>query len=492
MRIKCAVNMGIPETAILLQPWVTTPPLCLGGVPLGLSMEVRKPEPFDPWELMAKDDVHSTIFAVTGQKKHGKSTTMKHMAALLRNLQAGSVNGVPQRMRVRFHDRKRDAADPEYGPITTELGGEIFQLNQSGRINIFDPTMGMSQLDLIDVAANTVETVRRMPFVGHQMLALQIAVWRMHTKARGISCPEALEVILRSLDLDDCAAYFDASNNDVRKMFDEYAMRQEVSEKALGYLDLCMGKPANLNASDLQHDAMIVSEAFGRLLRGDFGRVIGGTRSLQEVLSADVADIVWTGVPDKAITLIEAMFWKWQDVALNNDNTTIIPHIEIGDEEHEAFSNTMHVRFYSAYIAKARQLHTARFICTQQITDFTMAGDPDSEIRRLSEKIVRGIGGHFIGLMPDDDETRHRLSRLGISDYDIEFLCTMIPKGCFGVKLPNRPIKFIQITPSSRVLQLADTNTATRRMTNRIPWMSLDEIRKRAKAAGLLDTVSVG
>src|SRR5206468_1791370 len=151
-------------------------------------------------------------------------------SALTRNMQAGSRNGVPERMRVRYHDRKREAADPEYGPITTALGGEVFSLNQHGLINLFDPAMGMTQLDILDVAANTVEHVRGMPLVGHMMLALQVAIWWMRTQMRSISSPEVLEVALRTLDPSDKDDYFDACNNDVRQMFNEYTLRREVRD----------------------------------------------------------------------------------------------------------------------------------------------------------------------------------------------------------------------------------------------------------------------
>ena len=81
--------------------------------------------------------------------------------------------------------------------------------------------------------------------------------------------------------------------------------------------------------------------------------------------------------------------------------------------------------------------------------------------------------------------TKERILRLGISEYDFEFL-TIIPMGCFGVKLPDERIRFVQVTPSKTILNLSFTNTAAERMTTRVPYMSIPEVRQRAMAAGLL------
>jgi hypothetical protein len=504
MKIKSAAMPGVPESAALLQPWVTSPPLCDVGMLLGPSMETRDPELFHPWRLKEQRRIHSTIFEITAQKDHGKGVLAKWIQAGLMKFQAGlGPDGYPEVMRVRNNDRKREKQEPEYGPITEFFGGEVVSLNRAGLINVFDILPGMSELDLIDIAINVAEDVRGLPLTDHMTLAIQVGVWRMLTQSRGIASPEVLEVILRSLDLSDVQAYFDRTNENVLSMFEDYRGRK--SEEELSWLKLCMGydpseltirvndkdvdaerKEINFTEGQFRHDAGVASTLYGQLLRGNYGRVFGGMNSLLDKLGAPMVDFDWTDVPPKAATMLEALFFKWQDIAMGSPELEhILPHLDIGDEEHEAFNNLMHVRYYSSYIAKARQLKTARFIVTQFESDLLMAGEPGSEIRRHAEKIIRGIAGRFIGQMEKDDETKHRLSQLGISEYDIEFL-TIIPMGCFGVTLQGEPIRFVQVIPPPTILKLAETNSAAKAMTETVHWQSIESVRERAQLAGIL------
>jgi hypothetical protein len=174
---------------------------------------------------------------------------------------------------------------------------------------------------------------------------------------------------------------------------------------------------------------------------------------------------------------------------LSNIHLQLTPHISIGDEEHGAAKDLTHVRFRSAYVKMARSFATADLISTQYKSDLLAAGDPGSEIRRLSEGILKGIGGQFIGRQPHDEEGLHQLTLDGLSDQDA-YLATRLDVGSFGLLVPDRPVLWFQHVIPPSMVSLVETNQVSKDMMEHAPVaplvMNSQEVQRQAREHGVI------
>ncbi len=411
--------------------------------------------------------INATVFLVTGERGSGKSTWAKTVVARLMTMQAGLLpNGHPDKMRAWIHDNKREGAAGEYGRLAEFLDAQVVQLNRSRSVNIFDVSMGMSEWDLLELAVNMCELVTGERLRGFQPLALQVGMSKMLRESRDLSSLEVLEAKVRSLAMSDVEAYFRASDGEVLATFDTvFSARPELREQ----LQVSLSQPHRVPEAEFMRDTALVAAYLKRVLSGDFGGIFGGIGSLRPVLTQPVLVFDWSGVNSNARTLLESYLWKLQTVALDNNDLELIPHIHLGDEEHEAIKNLMHARFRSAQLRKARAFHTVDISLTQFWTDILEVGDAGSELRGLAEGISRSVGAHILFRQPNDEKTRHNLLLLGISPQDIDFLTSdSLPVGCAGIKVPGRRLTMYSHMVAPSELPIIPTNSATDRMLDRV------------------------
>ena len=438
MKLKRIV--GTPWDAALAQPFIGSALPPMPGMPLGVNTRVGNPFIFDPFWAHRLDVVNSAVYLLTGNKGKGKSTLQKAIALRFgarrgRKLDSGEFAPI----RMRFNDRKLEDVDPEYDKIVNYLEGEIVPLNRQASINVLDPKMNMTQTDMVETAVNICEMVSGLsPLPRLQGLALRIAVWKMLRDRSDETKPEILEAKLLGLTRQDVVDYY--------KQVNEYTEAVNVPD----YM--------------FQEDAVLVASYLGEVLHGSFGGVFGGDRSLRDVLSYNVVLLDWKGVSEKAQTLLSSMLWKWQEIAQRRGDHELIPDLLFNDEEHKAMSNLMYVRFMSANLKEARALRTAYFMSTQHETDLTMAGEPDSEIRRLSESVGLSIGGRFITEQPANKEVLDIYRQLGFSELDVNEL-TRMERGHFFFHATGQPaIPFrLDLTPIEE--ELVKSDSAVRSMT---------------------------
>lgn len=466
--------IGSPEVSAAHQPFVGTAPLCDQGIFLGRNLRTHKVERFDPWEMKRRGLIDSTVCLVTGTKGSGKSTWGKSVVPRLMARQAGlRPDGSPEQMRVWMHSRKPEAGVAEIVPLAGFLATEMTPLRRKRSINIFDTLMGMTEWNLLEVAVNTCELADGHELRDFQPLALQVAMHKMLRESRSVSSLELLALILRGLDKGDVDDYFDAADNEI---LSSYAQQFGSQPELQRQLQLYTSRPHNVPEAAFRQDAALVASSLMRVYSGDFGGIFGGTGSVRPLLSQPLLCLDWSDVNRMARSLLDAMLWKWQTIALNNNDLEVIPHINLGDEEHEAMADLMHVRFRAAYAKKARALHTFDVQLTQYETDISRAGDADSTIRSLGEAIALSVGFRILFRQPDDPKIKQHLSGLGISDRDVDFLCSDamgIPgpendqPRIAGVKLPGRPITFYahELAPSE--FALMGTDSASARMMER-------------------------
>lgn len=480
MTIRGKAFSGTPEDAALVNPWTSPSPLIRQGTPIGTELGTGRVVYFDPWLMQVLRIITGTIFLIIGERDSGKSSLLNMLIMRMMTRQAGVRDGIPQEMRVRITTRKpNEGVEVEFKPVNDYLYGNFVDMNRAGLINIFDHKMGMSEWDLLETAVNVCELANNNVLLrDFQPLALQVGVHKMLTQFADIAAPEVLEIATRSLDMNDVDHYFQKSNSRVLTTFDSILTSRPELKKQL---QLTMDKPVNVPEQQFRQDAAFVSQQIGRVLRGDFGQVFGGTNSMYDIFTDTVSTLNMTGLNSKARTLIESMLWKWNTTGPAGGR----PGLNIGDEEHEGANSLMYMRFWAADVAKARAFTTLDLRATQFIKQLTEAGAEGSEIRSLARQIAMGVGGHFIGRQPNDENALDDVRALGLAEHDVYFT-TQLKVGQFGFKVPNRPVIFFQTILTPTELDLSETNQASKGMMETIPVMSLAEIEERSRQAGWL------
>jgi hypothetical protein len=471
-----------PISAAQWHPWGAAAQFVTTGVPLGPNPRTGKLVVFDPWMMKKLGVINSLIFLILGQKGFGKSTLLKVLVMRLVMLQAGIINGEPQTMRIRMHDRKRENGVGENQPVIDFLWGENIALNQSKSINLVDPYMGMSTWDMLDIMVNVCEHAIGHPLVGHQMLALQTGIHKLNQHPKELITLEMLENILRKLDISDIDSYFAATDKDVlashMKLLDG---RPDLQEQIFAKLD----GGHFVDRVDFQKDSTSVSEATGRVLSGDYGGIFGGNRPVSHLLGHRAANWDWSGVGDKPSQLIAAMQPKWQVIATEAGRADLVPHGNFGDENSTVTNNLMHMRFWAESVAKARAYPTADFQAMQYLHQLSEAGSEGSEIRALAGNILRGVECYFLGHLKKGDEAGiHDYRTLGVSDQDIDWLQN-VPVGCFGILVPGQPMVTFQLILTQAEADLVQSDSANDKMVERLPVLSDPAVRAAWDAANL-------
>lgn len=469
-----------------MQPWVTPPPLNERGIILGIDLRSGRVIYFDPWDLKAREIITGLVFMTLGERNSGKSSLFIMLVMRLMARQAGLIGGVPQQMTTRMTTRKpMEGGSVEFKPLNDHLEGTFLDLQSAGGINIFDPRMGMSEFDILETAINVCELANNdQPLRNFQPLVLQVGVNKMLRSYGPVASPDILEMVVRGLELKDVREYFNTANNRALHHFTKLLDTQpELSRQ----LRLETERPANIPGVDFERDKLYVSQQLGRVLRGDFGQIFGGDKSLYDVLSQPMVTISMAGLNLKARSLFESMLWKWTTTAQLRGDHKLIPGINGADEEYEGLTSLMYTRFWASSVQKARAVRTFDIRAMQYLRQLTEAGSADSEIRSLARQIALGVGGYFIGRQPSNDPSvLDEITRLGVSDLNAEFM-TQLRTGQFMLKVPGHPGVFFQAALTPTELRLAETNQSTDAMNTFAPAITSEELERRQRENGAVD-----
>jgi hypothetical protein len=408
------------------------------------------------------------------------------LAMRLMTRQAGLVDGVPQEMTMRTTTRKpMDGGSVEFKPLNDHLVGTYLDLQNAGGINIFDPLMGMSEFDILETAINICELANNdQTLRGFQPLVLQVAVSKMLRQYSAVASPDILEVVVRGLELSDVHEYFRLANNRALAHFTTALLDQP---KLAEQLKLETERPTTIPLADFEHDKLYVSQQLGRVLRGDFGQIFGGEKSLYGILSQPVVTINMAGLNLKARSLFESMLWKWTVTAQLRGDRQLSPGINGADEEYEGLYSLMYTRYWASSVQKARAARTFDIRAMQYLRQLTEAGSADSEIRSLARQIALGIGAYFLGRQSNDDPTvLNEMTSLGISDLNAEYM-TQLRTGQFMLKVPGHPGVFFDAVLTPIELRLAQTNQSTDAMNTFAPALTYADLVRRRKQYGVVD-----
>jgi hypothetical protein len=479
--MKSKAFRGVPETFALAQPFMAPAHPGNGtGMLWGIDLRTRKPLFIDGWALRDEGVLNGLVLRADGIRGSGKSTFLKVMAFRMMSLQAGrDTDGRPEAFRVRITDQKPENGRPEYERLTQALQSEVIRpIKDSRKINPFDPEMG-DLFSLLETSINLAETLQGHPLTGLAPLAHQVAVSKMYFELREASSPEVLEAIFMRLTVEDVKHYYDQANAElIAQLQQRLEDRPDLMERFASLLE----QPNKLPAEAFEAAASEQGAVMSRLTKGEYGVLFGQGTSMRSLLSQPVATIDRSGMSLKVRTIFEALIWRWQSWALEHDQRDLIPHLEIGDEEHDSYASLMYLRFYDDYVRKARAFHTWSMRATQFSTQLDQIGDEGSEARQLAKSISLGVSMRVIGRQQNDADVLNGLTALGLSDEDAQF-CTTLPTGCFGLKIPDLPVIFFQMLLTPTELDLVQSNAATKRMMARVNVNDLPEVQARIAAA---------
>lgn len=472
---------GNPNSIALWQPWIAPAHYQTTGIPLGFDLRTGKVVVFNPWSL----PTHSTTFGIEGEKNSGKSTFLKTVVGRLMGLQGKDAYDNPCLMRGRINSRKSEQGVAEFGKLSDALYSPVYDLGETS-INLFG--LLKSEADLIEVTIMIAQEINKGPIGVDIALAYMVGIRNMLRDAPEVVSPPVLEVILRNLTLRDFIEYHQTNNNELHQQFEEeLLLRPNLKEQLqINNYDTTVDQ-SNLDA------AKTAANLLGQLLRGDYGRSFGGKNNLYDVLSQQLTTLNWETMPENARNILEAVLMKAEASAIVRakngtgsglDLSTIIPHVNMSDEEGGAMKSPMHARFMADRQNKSRAYPTADFRAVQYYSQVTKAGDADSAMRGLAEEIELGVGCRFIFRQPDDTTFLERFSRLGMSDPDVAFL-PKLGQGQAVIWLRDHTPLYYQHVVTAPELPLIQTNSQRQSMVNTTPVWDNAKFQQRARELGV-------
>ncbi len=447
--------------------FVTPAPLMRHGPFLGYYLGSGRRFHFDPPQLMLNGDTDSLVASIYGNKNSGKSTLMKSLAVSVCSTQSGLPNDpsgcdMPY-SRMRSNDRKvnLEAADfegplrGEFAPLMDYLVGETVSLANHGRINPFDRQVFSAISELAEVAHLLAIGVTGRDLDIYEMTAISVAMHVMATE--GKVTLERLVPILAAPSRSDVEAYvksveFGEGRDNIAILTDDQLFHT--------YCDA----------------SSRMAFAFKELMGGVYGELFGGERSLYEVLAKDIVNLDWTGVPDKGSDLLETLVYKMQSTAMRK-KLPITVDIMINDEEGTRIKSLAHGLSFGQYVREARAFRTFSVQATQFSTDMDNLEGP---LRKIGREIDAGTDIRIYGRQSADGETLESITRNRVTMEDA-LQTTILPRSCWGIKVKNRPMQFIQHIVPPSLLEVIETNRANKLAAARINTASLPYYAARAE-----------
>lgn len=473
---------GNASVMATMQPWYTTPRWQHSGAFLGFEMRTGQVAFIEPQLLKRLEIIYVCTILVLAQIGHGKSALVKSLILRLLALQSGidASTGLPKEATARMHDRKPNKGRGEYADVSDWLLANTIKLTDQGSINLFDPRMGMTEWDILESAINIAEAITGQRLSEYQTLAAQVAVYTMMRDMSQIASPEILEIKARSLDASDLDRYFARSDSEVLLRYKE---KFAANDLLMQQLQLSVERPRTINNQLFLDGAGSFSIIIGKLLRGDYGKLFGGNRSLYELLTEPMVNLDWTGVTGKAGEILEAQMERWDAMALDGGDSKLSPTINASDEVHSAIKSVPHARARDAKLRKGRAYETTEILVSHNEADLTRVGDDNSELRGLGESISRSIGMRFYGRQEESDATLHAITQRGVSDHDAWFL-TQLEVGEWGIHVQGQKMRWVRHVLLPSEIPLVQTNVANENVTNRIRVSSLPHIQERLRKLG--------
>ena len=454
---------GHADLAATAQPWIRPATIFDSGVFFGTDVFSGEARYLDIQHLKTKGIISTTDTKVVAKKEAGKTTAGKCLAPRLLALKAG-VNpmdkSIIRKARGRINDRKLENGRGEYAEMAKYVGTEPIELATKSGINPFDRAMGTSHIDIVRMAVDIAEDVRRGPLTSFESTVIQAAVFKMLAMeenspedSQKLVSPVMLGTIARGITHQDIHDYVRSRD---RALLSQHQALLKEDPALKQELDHLIARPVHIIDTpelklEIPRAAANVESIFNELLYGGrYGNTFGAQRGVYSLLTDRLTVLDWTGLAPAAADLLEGLFYMLINVGLRNGDTTVTPDYMISDEEGSELTNQTHAKYRAELNRKSRGFRTVDISMYQYITDSKHIGDEGTQLRKYGQAIHQGTGLWFIGRQNDDKETREILcGELKLSDWAYGVI-TMLPRGVFAALAPDHPVEFIyhRVLPS--------------------------------------------
>jgi|GEM_PF-6560244 len=481
---KSFVTYG--AAAMPLNPFRRGPRFQLRGWTIGFSWLTHQPNLLDPWLAQLTGLLASIEILFVGLKGSGKTASMKDLIMTFAQQQAFDQYGNLTPMRVFIDNRKPDEDNggedigAEWANIVEALHCEVLRVSDM-HLELLDPET--TDDDRIVIAVDIAELVKGEPLTPEEILAIAMAVHRIRQLSPELYSTMRLERELHTLSAEDVAAF----NRSLDETYEHWATSQSLASEDSGRRLHALLAPERRNddTDELLRAASRVSHYFKLVLRGQFGSMFTGGQLLSDYMRQAAAMFDLNSLTRAQVTFFEVMRFHTMRAALRRGDLSVIPHLLVREEIQEAAGSLVLLRNWAEWNAKARSLHTMTLNSTQYLTNLEGTGP---EERRYMEQIYSGMDMVVIFQQPDNEQTRHKLERLGLSQPWVE-LAMQLSIGHAIIKPKGHPPFDNEFVLGPKMEKLVQSRAAAKRMVgNRIkvndsPYVKLQLLFRRRRQA---------
>lgn len=436
---------GTADEMALDIPAVTTQSIQPRGIPVFYNLDSGEPQPFDPWGLRQAGRVGSPAAAVVGDRGHGKTSLIMHIAMCF----AARKGRGGAKFRINGDDHRRDNGVPEYQALAEDLGVEEVPL-ASYRLNCLDMSMGMTDAQQQGMIKELLKHV-----FGGKMKPLHSECLRYAIKIVRRDYPSSAELellpeILRTI-----------TKTDIRGLLLD--ARSELPERHAGnqkFQDM-QSRTVRLHGNILEA-AVELASMIEELLDGEYAGIFGGRETLSQVLQNRFVMFDYSGLSDEAVMLVQSMMWYWRAAAIANQDFRFRFDMEFHDENYKLWAYPVYARAMHQYLKQLRAHSTFVVLSTQRLEDYETVGAKSSQIYRLATNAVKEVDIFLIGRQtPVSAEATGR--RLRLTSEEVARIPTL-KVGQWGLKIASEPIVWVGVKLTERLKVVSFSDDANNMM----------------------------
>lgn len=470
-----------PTTLLALgHPFGSPPHPQVMGMPLCIDLRTGEPLYLDPFLLKDQGYIKSNNGVIIGHKGYGKSATMKIIFSRLAAVSAGY--GL---MRGAINDHKSEGTAGEYARLSQTFRSKVFAIG-SMSVNPFESRLGMSELNILEMAQLLCNFALGHRLIGAPDVALQVAVHRMLALDESLWSPHTLHAKSLMLTDEDIHSYYNGLKH---VMLEQAAQRVNLLDGTLKYevdqqlAELRDGQ-FNYSVGEIKAGGVTVANLLSHVLHGSFGTMFGNSHSMYDLYTQRVVTKDWRGVPDEAVSLMRTIDNKIITSAIENSRHDLVPNVELDDEDSKSMEDKEYARGKAFKSKIARAARMVSLSGTHRLNDYRKGG-VGSELYNYGESILDDMGFFIIFQQPDKKAVLGELQeRLNLSDADTRELAIM-PKYHCAIKIgEEQKLIFGRVIATPNEMELLPTDAANDYMVTRPGFVDESQYEAVGKETG--------
>lgn len=440
---------GVVDQIIPLVPNIRVGSGQADGIPMFKDIFTGQYEAFDPWNLMAEDEINSTVMSIYGDKTHGKTTTAIAMAERFGGRRAGN-----RRIRITGDVHRVNDDIPEMDRLAKFYDTELIDLS-SYELNLLDMAMGMKFSQQLGMVRRCLQHVFEKKFSVAEREALRIALKKVRKLFPESANLKLLAFVLRTMVDDDFIEVQRALHAQLQQEHGNDAAFSELSQNFLGHEQRKL-------TPGVKRACLHLASQIEELLDGEYRGIFGGKNSLKEVLSRRCVLFDYSSLSDEAIVLVQAMIWEWRAAALTNRDMRFHFDIDIHDENHKMWQFEVYAVAMSKYLKQARSYGTFIILITHRMQDYRTVGKTSSRVHQLATNMTGDIDMALIGHL-DHKAAKEVAKRYNLSPMETEVI-TQQSRGRWALVVGTQRARFVELVLEPHELEDSYSNKANDRM----------------------------